>query len=105
MSAAERALDALGEPTRRAILEQLRHGPRTVGGLAEHLPVGRPAVSQHLKVLKGAGLVVDEQHGTQRLYRLAPEGLESVRVEVTRFWMAALDGLQRQVPPEHGSNT
>lgn len=99
MSAAERAMNALGEPTRRAILEQLRIGPRTVGELAVTLPVGRPAVSQHLKVLADAGLVLAEQRGTRRLYRLAPDGLDTLRAEVTRFWMAALAGLQREAAP------
>jgi DNA-binding transcriptional ArsR family regulator len=92
---AERALDAMGEPTRRAIMAQLEAGPHTVGQLASHLPVGRPAVSQHLKVLAAAGLVRAEQEGTRRIYHLAPDGLDAVRVEVTRFWMAALAGLQR----------
>jgi DNA-binding transcriptional ArsR family regulator len=92
---AERAMDAMGEPTRRAIMGLLEGGPRTVGQLASHLPVGRPAVSQHLKVLAAAGLVRAEQDGTRRIYRLAPDGLDALRVEVTRFWMAALAGLQR----------
>lgn len=96
MSGAERAFDAFGEPTRRAILEQLRDGPRTVGALAGVLPVGRPAVSQHLRVLADAGLVLVEQQGTRRIYRLAPDGLDALRVEVTRFWMAALSDLQRE---------
>lgn len=89
-------MDALGEPTRRSIVAVLQHGPRTVGELAAGLPVGRPAVSQHLKILGAAGLVVAEQHGTRRLYRLAPAGLDAVRVEITRFWMAALATLQRE---------
>lgn len=89
-------MDALGEPTRRLIVEALRHGPCTVGELAASLPVGRPAVSQHLKILAAAGLVEADQHGTRRLYRLAPAGLDAVRVEVTRFWMAALATLQQE---------
>lgn len=96
MSSADQAMDALGEPTRRLIVEALQHGPCTVGELAASMPVGRPAVSQHLKVLAVAGLVVAEQHGTRRLYRLAPAGLDAVRVEVTRFWMAALATLQQE---------
>ncbi len=95
-------MDALGEPMRRAILEQLRTGPHTVGELAQALPVGRPAVSQHLKVLGGAGLVLAQQRGTRRLYRLAPDGLDALRVEVTRFWMAALADLQREAAPPSG---
>lgn len=89
-------MDALGEATRRSIVAVLQHGPQTVGELAAGLPVGRPAVSQHLKVLAAAGLVEVERHGTRRLYRLAPAGLDAVRVEVTRFWMAALAALQRE---------
>jgi DNA-binding transcriptional ArsR family regulator len=92
---AARAMDAMGEPTRRAIMAQLEAGPRTVGELAAPLPVGRPAVSQHLKVLAAAGLVRAETVGTRRIYHLAPDGLEALRVEVTRFWMAALADLQR----------
>lgn len=89
-------MDALGEPTRRSIVQALQHGPCTVGQLAACQPVGRPAVSQHLKVLAAAGLVVAEHHGTRRLYRLAPAGLDAVRVEVTRFWMAALAALEQE---------
>jgi DNA-binding transcriptional ArsR family regulator len=83
-------MDALGDPTRRAIFERLREGPRAVGELAETLPVSRPAVSQHLKVLKGAGLVIDRQEGARRLYRLAPDGLEALRAYLSTFWDAAL---------------
>jgi len=79
-------LDALGDPTRRAIVELLRPGPRPVGELAAHLPVSRPAVSQHLKVLKAAGLVSDTQMGTRRLYRLDPAGLALVRAYFDQFW-------------------
>jgi DNA-binding transcriptional ArsR family regulator len=84
------ALDALGDPTRRAILEQLRSGPSAVGELAATLPVSRPAVSQHLRVLKQAGLVLDRQAGTRRLYRLAPDGLEDLRAYLSTFWDVAL---------------
>ncbi|MBV8386232.1 MAG: winged helix-turn-helix transcriptional regulator, partial [Acidimicrobiia bacterium] len=66
---------ALGDPTRRAIFEQLLEGPLAVGELAEYLPVSRPAVSQHLKVLKTAGLVIDRQAGKNRIYRVEPDGL------------------------------
>jgi DNA-binding transcriptional ArsR family regulator len=83
-------MDALGDPTRRAIFERLREGPRAVGELAETLPVSRPAVSQHLKVLKDAGLVLDRKEGTRRLYRLAPDGLEALRTYLGTFWDAAL---------------
>src|SRR3954454_13049559 len=84
------AMDALGDPTRRAIFERLREGPRAVGELAATLPVSRPAVSQHLRVLKDAGLVLDRQEGTRRLYRLAPAGLEELRAYLGTFWDVAL---------------
>lgn len=72
-------LAALADPTRHAVFELLRQGPRTVGTLAEGLPVSRPAISQHLKVLKAAGLVADQPDGTRRLYRLDGRGLEALR--------------------------
>ena len=73
------AMDALGDPTRRAIFERLQSGPRAVGELARELPVSRPAVSQHLKVLKDAGLVRDQADGTRRLYQIDPAGLAALR--------------------------
>lgn len=90
MSTYGRALDALGDPTRRAIVERLREGPRAVGELASGLPVSRPAVSQHLRVLKDAGLVTERQQGTRRLYRLDPAGLRELRSYFDRFWDTAL---------------
>jgi DNA-binding transcriptional ArsR family regulator len=81
-----KAFTALGDPTRRAIFEQLRAGPRSVGELAESLPVSRPAVSQHLRVLRSAGLVSDRKEGTRRLYRVAPEGVAELRDYVNGFW-------------------
>jgi DNA-binding transcriptional ArsR family regulator len=84
------AINALGDPTRRAIFEQLRAGPRAVGELAEKLPVSRPAVSQHLRVLKEAGLVTERRNGTKRLYRLAPDGLSELRAYFDQFWTDAL---------------
>jgi DNA-binding transcriptional ArsR family regulator len=81
-----KALTALGDPTRRAIFEQLRSGPRSVGELAGALPVSRPAVSQHLRVLRAAGLVSDRKDGTRRLYRVAPEGVAELRDYVNGFW-------------------
>ncbi|TMJ96671.1 MAG: winged helix-turn-helix transcriptional regulator [Actinobacteria bacterium] len=87
----EEAFTALSDPTRRAVLEQLRDGPRAVGEIARTLPVSRPAVSQHLRVLKEAGLVVDEPHGTRRLYRVDPAGLTEVRAYLEAFWSDALD--------------
>ena len=85
-------MSALGDPTRRTIFELLRDGPRSVGELARELPVSRPAVSQHLRVLKRAGLVSDEPNGTRRLYRIDPAGLEALRDYVDSFWTAALAG-------------
>ena len=81
---------ALGDPTRRAIFERLADGPRAVGELAGELPVSRPAVSQHLKVLKQAGLVLDRPAGTRRIYQLDPVGLEALRAQLDRFWTQAL---------------
>ena len=87
-------LDALGDPTRRAILETLRRGPRPVGELARRLPVSRPAVSQHLKTLKEAGLVTDRPNGTQRLYQLRADALADLRAYLDMFWSAALANLK-----------
>jgi DNA-binding transcriptional ArsR family regulator len=86
--------DALGDPTRRAIVVCLAERPRAVGELAEELPISRPAVSQHLKVLKDAGLVTDRTAGTRRIYRLSPEGLGALRDQLETFWNRALDGYQ-----------
>jgi DNA-binding transcriptional ArsR family regulator len=80
------AFTALGDPTRRAIFEQLRGGPRSVGELAGSLPVSRPAVSQHLRVLREAGLVSDRKQGTRRLYRVAPQGVAELRDYLNDFW-------------------
>ena len=79
-------MDALGDPTRRAIFERLRQGPRSVGQLAEGLPVSRPAVSQHLRVLKEAALVSERREGTRRIYSLNPGGLHELRAYFDRFW-------------------
>jgi DNA-binding transcriptional ArsR family regulator len=86
----EDALSALADPTRRAIFERLVDGPKAVGQLAEGLPVSRPAVSQHLKVLKEADLVVDRAVGTRRVYQLNPAGLGALRAWLDRFWDQAL---------------
>ena len=83
-------LDALGDATRRSIFESLRSGPRSVGELAEGLPVSRPAVSQHLRVLKEAGLVLDTRDGTRRIYRVDPNGLAGIRAYFDSFWDEAL---------------
>jgi len=84
------ALLALGDPTRLAILEQLLDSPRAVVDLAEKLPISRPGVSQHLRVLKNAGLVVDQRVGNRRIYRVDPEGLAALRDQLGRFWEKAL---------------
>jgi DNA-binding transcriptional ArsR family regulator len=81
---------ALGDPTRRAIFERLAERPRAVGELARELPVSRPAVSQHLKVLKNARLVVDQPAGNRRVYRLDPDGVSAIRADLERFWSRAL---------------
>ncbi|MFI7549668.1 ArsR/SmtB family transcription factor [Micromonospora sediminimaris] len=86
--------DALGDPTRRAIVACLAEQPRAVGELARELPISRPAVSQHLKVLKDAGLVVDQQAGTRRVYRLNPTGVAALRDQLDTFWRRALDSYQ-----------
>lgn len=83
-------LDALGDSTRRSILERLRDGPLAVGVLAEQLPISRPAVSQHLRVLKEAELVIDSVAGTRHLYRINPSGFEVVRDYFDRFWATTL---------------
>ena len=90
MAYREAALLALGDPTRLAILERLTDGPSAVVDLARELPVSRPAVSQHLRVLKEAGLVIDEAVGNRRIYRVDPDGLAGVRDQLERFWTKAL---------------
>ena len=94
------AMDALGDPTRRAIFEQLRRGPRAVGEIASELPVSRPAVSQHLRVLKDAGLVTERREGTRRLYRLDPDGLGELRDYFDDFWTEALAGFKAAAESE-----
>lgn len=83
-------LTALADPTRRAIFERLLDQPRAVRELAEGLPVSRPAVSQHLKVLKDAGLVIDRPDGNRRIYSVDPEGIAELRAYMERFWRGAL---------------
>jgi DNA-binding transcriptional ArsR family regulator len=93
-------LDALGDPTRRAILSQLRKGPQPVGALAKAFPISRPAISQHLKVLKDARLVSDRPEGTRRLYQLDPAGFESVRAYLDQFWTTALAAFKQKADAE-----
>jgi DNA-binding transcriptional ArsR family regulator len=88
------ALDALGDPTRRVILEELRSGPRAVGELARRVPVSRPAVSQHLRVLKRAGLVTERKQGTRHLYRVDPDGVAELREWFEGLWDEALAGFK-----------
>jgi DNA-binding transcriptional ArsR family regulator len=90
-------LDALGDPTRRAILTALWRGPSSVAGLTEHVPVSRPAISQHLKVLGTAGLVTHEPRGTRNIYRVDRDGLEPLRVWLDEFWGDALDAYAEHV--------
>ena len=86
---------ALGDPTRRAIFERLAERPRAVGELARGLPVSRPAVSQHLKVLKDAGLVLDRPEGNRRMYQLNPDGVGALRAYLDRFWTLSLAAFKR----------
>lgn len=91
------AFSALGDPTRRAIFERLADRPRAVGELARELPVSRPAVSQHLKVLKESGLVVDRPEGNRRIYQLDPDGVSALRAYLDRFWNRALAAFKQAV--------
>ena len=93
-------MDALGDPTRRAIFERLACGPKAVGEIANELPVSRPAVSQHLKVLKQAGLVTDRAEGTRRLYQLNPQGLRDLRAYFDQFWDQALASFKEAAEKE-----
>ncbi len=96
---------ALADRTRRAIVVALADGPRAVGELADELPVSRPAVSQHLKVLKDAGLVAERADGTRRIYRLNPAGVAALRDQLDTFWNRALAGYKHVVdqPTEESS--
>ena len=96
----EEVWGALGDKTRRSIVLLLADGPSPVGKLADALPVSRPAVSQHLKVLKDAGLVVDTAAGTRRLYRLDPDGVGAVRAYFDSFWNQALAAFKAAVEQE-----
>ena len=93
-------MDALGDPTRRAIFEQLSAGPRSVGEIAEHLPVSRPAVSQHLRVLKEAGLVTERKDGTRRIYGVEPKAIADLRAYFDSFWEQALAGFKATAESE-----
>jgi DNA-binding transcriptional ArsR family regulator len=90
-------LDALGDATRMAIFQKLSGGPIAVNELARLMPVSRPAVSQHLKVLKDAGLVMDSKDGTRRLYQLDPEGVARLRAHFDQMWANAMSAFQQAV--------
>lgn len=96
----ETAFAALADSTRRRVFENLRNGPQTVGRLAARMPVSRPAVSQHLKVLKEAGLVTDKAEGTRRVYQIDPRGLAAVRRWLDQFWDEALASFQTEFDHE-----
>jgi DNA-binding transcriptional ArsR family regulator len=93
----ETKLDALGDPTRRAILARLLDGPLPVGTLANDFPISRPAISQHLRILKEAHLVLDRPAGTRRLYQLNPEGFDSLRAYFDQFWTQALASFKKRI--------
>jgi len=93
----QKALVALADPTRRRVFEELRRGPRSVGKIAARMPVSRPAVSQHLGVLKKAGLVVDRSEGTRRVYCIDPHGLAAIRIWLDQFWDEALVAFQAEL--------
>ena len=93
----EAQLDALGDTTRRAILARLLKGPKPVGELARDFPISRPAISQHLRILKEANLVVDRAAGNRRLYQLNPEGFDSLREYFDQFWTVALTAFKKKV--------
>jgi DNA-binding transcriptional ArsR family regulator len=97
------ALEALGDPTRRAIVDRLRSGPAAVGAIAAELPVSRPAVSQHLRVLEGAGLVTHETVGTRHIYRVELDGLGELRAYIDRIWDEALDRFKAEAEKEDES--
>jgi len=100
-----KAFSALADPTRRQVFERLGQGPRAVGELAEGLPVSRPAVSQHLKVLKEAGLVTDRPDGARRVYQIDPDGLGQLRAWIDRFWDTALDAFKAEVERDEDEET
>jgi DNA-binding transcriptional ArsR family regulator len=96
------AIQALGDPTRRSIFERLRAGPRAVGELARELPVSRPAVSQHLRVLKEAGLVTEQRNGTRRIYGVDAASVAELRDYFDDFWSDALESFKRAVEQDEG---
>src|SRR5262245_10242779 len=93
----DKTFAALADPTRRRVFERLRSGPKAVGAIARGMPVSRPAVSQHLKALKEAGLVADRPEGTRRIYFIDPHGLAGLRKWLDQFWDEALAAFQAEV--------
>jgi DNA-binding transcriptional ArsR family regulator len=91
------ALTALSDPTRRAVFERVLEAPQSVGEIAKSMPISRPAVSQHLRVLKEAGLVADRAEGTRRVYAIDPQGLGALRKWLDQFWDAALQAFAEEV--------
>ncbi len=100
MTNASAMLTALGDPTRQSIIDALSREPLAVGELARVLPISRPAVSQHLKVLKDVGLVLDRQEGTRRLYRVDPDALAQVREHLDGFWARSLTAFAQRTRSE-----
>ena len=112
MAYLEKSFEALGDPTRLAIFQRIASRPHSVGEIAEHLPVSRPAVSQHLRVLKDAGLVADVKEGTRRVYQVKPEGIEALRKYFEQLWNrnlkafeAAADKFSREKETGNERNT
>jgi DNA-binding transcriptional ArsR family regulator len=97
-------LSALADPTRRAIFERIADCPSPVGELADELPISRPAVSQHLKVLKDAQLVAARQEGTRRIYELDPQGVQTLRIYLDHFWDQALAAFKTAAEQPHEEN-
>ena len=102
MANAHSAFAALSDPTRREVFQRLQGGERSVGEIARDLPVSRPAVSQHLKVLKEAGLVTDRADGTRRVYHIDPKGLGAMRAWLDQFWDVALQSFAAEVARSEG---
>lgn len=101
----QNAFAALADPMRRSVFERLMDGPQPVGRIARGMPVSRPAVSQHLKVLKEAGLVTDRAEGTRRVYSIDPQGLAAVRRYLDQFWAEALDAFAAHVEKDEGGKS
>ena len=104
MTNLERAFEALGDPTRLAIFQQIAKRPHSVGEIADGMTVSRPAVSQHLGVLKKAGLVADERDGTRRIYRVRPEGIEALRRYFDELWKRNLNAFQAAAERRRGND-